>query len=344
MTLHGIDAPITCPQDGVSPSAHLSVGFVLLDKFTLNAFSSFIDALRLAADRGGRSRQIHCAWRIMGDEPVRASCGLQVMPDEPLRAPERFDYIAVCGGNGYLQANENLCLSRFLRQADETETRLIGVCTGTFDIARAGLMRGHRACVHWNVYDAFREQFPDIDAVPDRIFLDSGPRITCAGSAGAADLALHLIARHCGPEKAQQAVRHMMLQEIRPSTYPQAHFYSELAQVRDEVVRRAVHLMEQSLNEPMSTLQLAHCLDVSLRRLERRFRRHLGTSPAAYYRELRLRYGAFLLDHTEMSVSEIAGDCGFSDGAHFARQFVALYGAAPSARRVHMRRPSRALA
>ncbi len=319
------------------PPAPLSVGFVLLDRFTLNAFSPFIDALRLAADRGGRSRQIHCAWTIMGRNPVAASCGLKVVPDEPLGAPQRFHYIAVCGGNGYLDARPDPQLTSFLREADARGVKLIGVCTGTFEIARAGLMRGHRACVHWNVYDAFREQFPHLDAVPNQIFLDSGTRITCAGSAGVGDFALHLIARHCGPEKAQQAVRHMMLREVRPSTHPQAHFYSDLDGVRDHLVRRAVQLMEQALNEPLTSPQLAAALGVSLRQFERRFHAALGRPPSAYCRDLRLRYAAWLLEHTELPVGAIAGDCGFSDGAHFARLFRAQYACPPSAFRARLR-------
>lgn len=337
------NVPLDGAREGPLPdAARLKVGFVLREKFTLNAFSSFIDALRLAADRGGRSRQLRCAWKVMGDGPVRASCGLLATPDEPLGEPGRFDYVAVCGGNGYLDNREDANLAAFLRDAVDAGIPLIGVCTGTFDIARAGLMHGYRACVHWNVYDAFRDQFPGIDAVPDQIFLDGGARITCAGSAGAADLALHLISRHCGSEPAQQVIRHMMLQEMRPATYPQAHFHSDLSGIGDDCVRRAAHLMEQSLNEPITTRQIARHVDVSLRQLERRFREQLDTTPGSYYRSLRLRYGAWLLRHTELSIGTIANDCGFSDGAHFSRHFRNTYGLPPSQLRAGLRGKERA--
>lgn len=45
-------------------SAHLAVGFVLMPSFTLLPFSAFIDALRLAADEGDKSRQVNCQWTI----------------------------------------------------------------------------------------------------------------------------------------------------------------------------------------------------------------------------------------------------------------------------------------
>lgn len=321
-------------MSNVTPHRHnpaLRVGFIVVDKFTLNAFSGFIDALRLASDRGGRSRQIHCGWAIMGRGPVKASCGLSVTPTAELIEPRNFDYVAVCGGNGYLDRHQPGWLTRYLHNADAAGVPLIGVCTGTFNLARAGLMEGYTACVHWNVFDAFREQFPTIDARPDRLFIDAGRRITCAGSAGADDLALHLIARHCGHEKSQQAIRHMMLQGIRPATYPQAHFYSDLGGVRDACVRRAVHLMEQSLNDPLPLPEIARQVNTSLRQLERRFAAALATTPAHFYRALRLRYGAWLLAHTTDTVAQIASDTGFADAAHFSREFRQTWGMTPSA-------------
>lgn len=332
MKLDAVDRDAREPDE-----AALSVGFVLLDKFTLNAFACFIDALRLAADRGGRSRQIHCRWDIMGEAPVRASCGLQVVPDRAFCEPERFNYIAVCGGNDYADPRPAPRLHAFLRSADAAGVGLIGVCTGTFELARAGLLKGRKACVHWNVYDTFRERYPQIDAVPDQIFLESENRVTCAGSAGVADFALHLIARHCGPEKAQRAVRHMMVQDVRPATYPQAHFFSDLTTVRDEVVRRAAHAMEQTLNEPLSTEQLAAEFGVSVRSLERRFRTAVDCTPSAYYRTMRLRYGRFLVERTERQIAAIASECGFADSAHFTRNFKLSFGCVPSAMRRQVR-------
>jgi len=322
----------------------LRVGFILLDKFTLRAFSGFIDALRLAADDGARSRQIHCAWSIMGRGPVTASCGLVVTPNADLIDPTRFDYIAVCGGNGYLEPGQPAWLTQYLSNADAAGVSLIGVCTGTFNIAQAGLMDGVPACVHWNAFPTFRERFPAVDACPDGLFIDAGSRITCAGSAGADDLALYLIARHCGHARAQLAARHMMLQGIRPPSTPQAHFYSDLEGVRDVGVRRTVHLMEQRLNAPMPAEELARFVGISLRQLERRFHDALGTGPSAFYRRLRLHYGAWLLTHTTASVTEIASDAGFADAAHFSRGFRGAMGISPGAFRRAKRSAGEAIA
>ena len=312
------------------PQPALAVGFVLLDQFTLTAFSGFIDALRLAADIGGRSRQLLCRWDIVGPGPVESSCGLRVVPDRP-DLPDGLDYLAVCGGNGYRDDYQPEWLTTMLRTADARGITLVGVCTGTFALARAGLIGGATACVHWNVLNDFCQQFPDINAVSDRLFFDVGTRITCAGSTGSIDLALHLISRHCGPEKAQQALRHMIVKEMRPPSAPQAHFYTDLRGVRDTRVQRAVKFMEQTLNAPVSLDTVASHVHASTRQLERAFRASLGVAPASYYRTLRLRYGAFLLRHTDRRVSDIATDCGFCDASHFGRSFQRQFGQSPRA-------------
>jgi transcriptional regulator GlxA family with amidase domain len=72
----------------------LRVGFLLLDNFTLNAFSGFIEAVRLAADQGGRSQQIACGWQMMSQGRVTASCGLSVAATRDLSDPSEMDYLA----------------------------------------------------------------------------------------------------------------------------------------------------------------------------------------------------------------------------------------------------------
>ncbi|WP_205892190.1 hypothetical protein [Pseudomonas gregormendelii] len=82
----------------------LSVGLVLLDQFTLAAFSGFVDVLRLSADIGGASRQIHTAWRVMSVDglPRTSSAGITLEVTGALEQDlDQFDYIAICGGNDY---------------------------------------------------------------------------------------------------------------------------------------------------------------------------------------------------------------------------------------------------
>lgn len=329
-----IEAGETWGADPPAAAAHprLRIGFVLLDKFTLAAFSGLIDALRLAADPGGRSRQVHAAWTVMssGGGPRRSSCGVCVTPNGALLDPAGFDYIAVCGGNDYLNDHPPPALLDYLRLAVASGARLLGICTGTFVIAHAGLVGNRRVCIHWNVLDAFNERFPRLNAAVDRLFIDEGDLITCAGSTAAIDLGLYLVSRHCGRDKAQQAMRHMMLQDIRPGGMPQPHFYAKLDGITDVRIRQAAQFIEQRLDDPPTVAAIARYVGVSSRQLERLFHARLGIGPASFQRGLRLEYGRWLLRNSKRRITEIAIDAGFADGAHFARDFKTAFGCSPS--------------
>ncbi len=73
---------------------------------------------------------------------------------------------------------------------------LIGVCTGVFALIKAGVMGGRRCCVSWYHHGDLTRRFPDIEPVADRLFVDDGNRLTCAGGTAAADLAAYLVERH----------------------------------------------------------------------------------------------------------------------------------------------------
>lgn len=321
----GTEAKRTCAQP------LLRVGFVLLDQFTLAAFAGLIDVLRLAADIGGRSRQIHAAWKVMsvGAQPRQSSCGVTVSPIEALGDPDAFDYLAVCGGNDYRNQQQSSELLSFLSVASRRGVRLLGVCTGTFTIAHAGLADGRRVCVHWNVFDDFRDLFPAARPDVDQIFIDEGDLLTCAGSTAAIDMGLYLINRHCGSDKARQAMRHMVLQNMRPPRMPQPHFHSELPMIADLRVRLATQFIEQRLDDPPRIEVIARYVGVSIRQLERAFEASLNMTPFAFQRQVRLRYAKWLLAETNTPITQIALDCGFSDGAHFSREFRANSGINP---------------
>ncbi|MFK0375958.1 GlxA family transcriptional regulator [Pandoraea sp. NPDC090278] len=335
-------ADISALDDGICGAAHgaadavakpkLSIGLVLLHQFTLAAFAGLVDVLRLATDHGGRSRQIEVHWRVMSMDglPRQSSAGITLNVEGPIADdPSCFDYIAVCGGNDYPNTFLPHQLGDWLRRASAQRVRMLGICTGTFTLAQAGLVGTRTVCVHWNVLDAFRSQFAQTRAVVDHLFVDEGDLITCAGSTAAIDLGLYLVARHCGQAKAHQVVRHMMLQGIRPAKLPQAHFYADLSHIVDIRVRQAAHFIEQRIDNPPTLDAIARYVNVGRRQLERAFHEALGVSPMSFLRSMRLDYGRWQLRHDTRSITDIALECGFSDGAHFSRDFRARFGVSP---------------
>jgi transcriptional regulator GlxA family with amidase domain len=317
----------------------LTVGFVLAHNFTLSAFSLFADQLRLASDDGDGSRQILCHWSVMstGKHPVRASCGLTITPTSDLTDPGNFDYLVIVGGllNQGPQIDE--ATTMYLKSAAKRDIPLVGLCTGSFILARLGLMEKRACCVSWYHHQDFRAEFPDHELIADRLFVADGNRITCAGGGGTADLATFLIERHLGRATAQKSRHVLMLDRARAGTDAQPHPPVGTG-VTDERIRRAMLFMEQNLTDPIPITDIARRLNISTRQLERLFHAACGKRPAEFYRALRLRYAHWLLKNTDRGVTDIALDAGFADCAHFSRQFKAAHGFAPSEQRTRSRR------
>jgi transcriptional regulator GlxA family with amidase domain len=317
----------------------LRVGVILAEHFTLSAFAVFIDHLRLAADEGDRSRPLHVQWSIMASrqESIPASCGVLIEPTSRFLPPESLDYVVVIGGILHAGPQIDEVTTQYLREVAKTRVPLIGICTGSFILCRAGLMRGRRSCVSWYHYQDFLEAFPDHDVVADRLFLADGPRITCAGGTGSAALATHLIERHLGSGAAQKASQVLLFDKTLSGSDAQPH--PPLSEtVNEPRVQRALLLMEQNLTRPLPIAAVAKELGTSVRQLERLCHQHVGLGPGSLYRRLRMRYANWLIENTDRPVTEIAIEAGFADCAHFSRQFKNAYGLSPSARRLQPNR------
>lgn len=309
-------------RENGSQKARLSVGFILTRHFTLVAFANFIDVLRLSADEGDRSRRIFCDWTVLSAtmDPIQPSCGVAVQPNERLGDPTKFDYIAVVGG--LIDEANNLSPEyvSYLRLAAAKGVPLVGVCTGTFFLHRAGLMDGYRCCISWFHHEDFLEQFDGTEPVSDQIFVVDRDRLTCSGGASSAYLAAYLVERHVGQAQATKSLHMLIFDNAEPADKPQPGIPLALA-TDDAIVKRALHLAKTHIDIPLSVADLADRLGISSRQLERRFRRHIGMTPKQALTVLRLAYGEHMLKFSGQSVAQIAAASGFCDASHFSRTF-----------------------
>jgi len=308
----------------------LRVGFVLTPRFTLTAFAGFIDALRLAADEGDRSRQIACEWAVLGTPgtAIPSSCGALIVPLDKIEAPERYDYIVVVGGLLHGGQKVPAEIYAFLRSAAHAGVALVGLCTGTFVLARAGLLDGYVACVSWFHREDFIQEFPKLRLVSNRTFMVDRDRLTCAGGTRVVHLAAHLIEKHCGRAHATKSLRIMIEDEPFPANMPQPEaVVSRRAQ--DALVRRAMLLIEQKVSQPDSIASIASALGIGTRQLQRRFIGDVGMTPRAYRLALRLARAKWMVRNTDISLTDIGLECGFGDCSHFSRAFTREFSVAP---------------
>jgi transcriptional regulator GlxA family with amidase domain len=306
------------PLDKAVPK--LKVGFLLAPRFTLTAFAGFVDALRLAADEGDRSRSMLVRWAILDavGGPVTSSCGASVSPTAALESPQDFDYLVVVGGLLHGGQRVPPRFTAYLKEAAAAGVKLIGLCTGSFILARAGLLEGYLTCVSWFHREEFAAEFPACRILSNQMFVADRDRLTCAGGTSVVHLAAHIIERTIDRASAVKALRIMIEEQPLPSRTLQPE---EVVSVRstDSVVHKAMLLLEQQLHSPAPIEQLCAPLGIGRRQLERRFQRDVGLSPAEYRARLRADRARWLLQNTDMDVTEVSFECGFHDGASLSR-------------------------
>ncbi len=328
------------PEAPSSPrEPELRVGFLLSPCFTLLPFAGFIDALRHAADVADYSRQIYCRWTLLAAEraPVRSSCGLEVTPWELHGDPGGFDYVVVVGG--LLPASLELppATFDFLRRAAAAKVPLVGLCTGSFLLAKAGLLDGRRCSVHQRHAPELEALFPEVIPVTDEAYVADADVITCMGGTAAIDLAADLIAKHCGKARAIKSLHSMVVEQHRLAHQVPRRRYEHAASCGDPHVERAVSLMEESIDTPYPIEVLARKVGVTLGSLDRAFARRVGTAPGRFWRRMRLDHAHWLLCNTSRRITEVALECGFYDSTHLARTYKEVYAETPRETRKRIR-------
>ena len=310
---------------GTAPKTHEFV-FLLCDMFSMMPFAAALEPLR-QANRMARSPLY--SWRLVSETgaPVTASSGVAINVDSGLEDISREASIAVCTGFGLDRAASKPVLT-WLRKQARRGAGLGALCTGSYVLAKAGLLDGKRCTIHWENQAAFIEEFPEVELSNLLFCIDDGI-FTCAGGTSAADMMLHIIANEHGPELGSLITDTLVHTPLRSDTDEQRLSVPARIGVRHPKLVSIIQKMERSTEEPISPSELARSVNMSTRQLERLFRRYLNRSPKRYYMELRLEKARNLLLQTDMSVINVALACGFTSPSHFSKCYRAHFNRTP---------------
>ncbi|MBH8579018.1 GlxA family transcriptional regulator [Bisbaumannia pacifica] len=310
----------------VAAGSPQTLGFLLLDNFTLISLASAIEPLRMANQLAGRELYRWYTLSLDG-APVRASDGLQVTPDAATNMPLALDMVIVCGGIGPSRSVQREHIAWLQGQARQSR-RLGAVCTGSWALARAGLLDGYETSIHWECLAAMQEAFPRV-ALTTRLFSIDRDRATASGGTAPLDMMLNLIGRDHGRELSAGISEMFIYDRVRGEQDQQRVPLKHVLGTTQPKLLEIVALMEANLEEPIGLDELAHYVDVSRRQLERLFQKYLHCSPSRYYLKLRLTRARQLLKQTPMSIIEVASACGFVSTPHFSKCYREYFGIPP---------------
>jgi len=300
--------------------------FLLVDNFTLLAFASAIEPLRLA--NWISQKQIY-SWTVHAEDPlgVTSSGGLQVRTDAGLDDLPRDTTVIVVGGRD-IKASITKPILTWLRKESRKGQTIGGICTGAQVLATAGLLEDRPATIHWDNRDSFAEDFPEVD-LKQQVYVVDGNRLTASGGTTPSDMMLRIIAEDHDAKLANHVADVMIHTSIRGETEEQRLSIPTRIGVRHPKLSTVIRMMEENIEEPVSPSVLASDVGMSTRQLERLFRRYLNRSPKRYYMELRLGRARNLLMQTDMSVINVALACGFASPSHFSKCYRAHFGTTP---------------
>ena len=300
--------------------------FVLLDNFTLLSYACAVESLRIANRMAGGTLY---SWHIIGEGGTTKTCsaGLVFQLDDELKELNRDDTIVLCGGVDIATSTTKPLLNWIRREA-RRGLNIGGLCTASYCLAKAGLLDGKQATIHWENQDSFSEDFEDV-LLTKSVFVADKKIFTTAGGTASIDLMLKFIANDHGEDLASAVADQLIYTTIRTDQDTQRLSVPTRIGVRHPKLSNVIQMMENNIEEPQSPSLLAKEVGMSTRQLERLFRRYLNRSPKRYYMELRLQKARNLLMQTDMSVINVALACGFASPSHFSKCYRAQYKTTP---------------
>ena len=300
--------------------------FFLMPEFTHIAFSCALEPLRIANLVSGKTLY---RWTLLSEDGRTATCsnGSVTLTEGGMEPGRKTDRLFLISGMN-VPAHTTPPLLAWLRRERAAGTPLGGICSAAYVLAKAGFLDNMETALHWAWHDLFTEEFPDVRLVRS-VFVAREKVITASGGTAAADLMLHLIGRAHGEDLATEVADQMVYNAVREGTAAQRVSLQSRHGMRNQHLVRAIAIMDETIESPISPSLIAEQLGISTRQLERLFGRFLNSTPKHYFMEKRLHRAQNLLVQTDQSVTEIAMACGFQSTSHFSRVYRAQFGTSP---------------
>ena len=291
--------------------------FVLVENFSLVAFSNAIEPLRLA-NRVAK-KNIY-SWKLASDSSKKVTCsnGISLDTEVDINTIKTPDFIVLCSGEN-VKKYTTRSIVNWIRKESRNNTPIVAICTGAYILAKAGILNNKKSTIHWENQEALKEEFSNLNIIESVYSIDTNI-FTSAGGTSSLDLMLNIISKDRDIKFAKLIADQMLHDSIRTEMDKQLPSIPNRIGARNPKILKAITHMENNIEEPISTSILAEKLKISIRQLERLFQKYFKKSPKRFYMGIRLQKARNLLLKTEMNVLQIALASGFSSSSHFVLQ------------------------
>ncbi|WP_447914193.1 GlxA family transcriptional regulator [Microbacterium phyllosphaerae] len=273
-------------------------------------------------------------FRVIAPHPgvVQSKLGFSINVEHDLSFAYEADLVVLCPVPREYWPNIDPLLLDVARDAVARGAWLLTICSASFILGAAGVLDGRRATTHWMYSDIMAEMYPQIDIDPDVLFVQDGRIITSAGTAAGIDACLHLLRQELGAELTNRIARRMVVPPQRDGG--QAQFIDRpIPVVPSDSLAGVADWAVEHLRDDLGVDQLAARALMSPRTFARRFKAEYGATPAAWLARQRVLHAQRLLERSDLSLEQIADECGFGSAAVLRQNFSRVLGTTPTAYR-----------
>jgi transcriptional regulator GlxA family with amidase domain len=289
----------------------------------------FSRASRFVRDRGVGPSPYSVEIVAKEAGPVAMSSGLEVVAARAFRELDAVDTLLITGGIGFAAAAADAETVEWIVRMAGKARRTASVCTGSFLLAAAGLLKDRQATTHWAYCDRLAAAEPSCRVAADAIFVKDGSVHSSAGVTAGMDLALALVEEDLGPAIALLVAQALVMYVRRPGG--QAQYSRQIeAQQRDDRFGRLHLWMMENLGAPLKVEDLAREAGMSPRHFARCFAERMGRTPGDYLTQLRIEQARRRIEEGARNLKHVARSSGFGTEQTMRRAFLKELGIAPS--------------
>lgn len=308
-------------------SGEIAIGLLLLPGFDLHDLSVLADSFALC-NALARMPKFVCRTVSSSPGPVISSIGTHVSTHLILDSLNAHTNLVVLAGTDP-SAGETPKLSHWIAQRARLPVGLGAVGGGCRVLAASRVLDMKKAAIHWELSVVLRETYPDVEFT-ERLFATDGRIMTCSGRGATTDFALYCIAGACGGEMARAVADRLNYDEFREHNRKQVRWTDARKGKTPLALRRAIALMNENLEHPLSTSEVARRSGTCPRHLQRIFLQYFHLAPSRFYQNHRLQCARRLIRQTCMTVTEVGMATGFKTTSHFSERYWQLFGTRPS--------------
>jgi len=254
----------------------------------------------------------------------------KVSPEITIQEVGKTDLIIIPAVNGdrneVIESNKDFF--PWIREQHEQGAEVASLCVGAFLLAATGLLHGKKCSTHWSAVDEFKELFPDVELVSEKIITDENGIYSSGGANSFWNLLLYLLEKYTHREMAVLFSKYYEIEIDRISQSPFIMFTGQNSH-NDEPVKKAQEFIEKNVGDRISVEDLASKFAIGRRNFERRFKKATKNTPVEYIQRVKIEAAKKSLEASRKNVTEVMYDVGYSDTKAFRTVFKKITGMSP---------------